>query len=58
MIRDNRIMPNGNPTPVPEDPDAEILDPNDSDMEIDQLRGQTKLHARPPRLEDEGQPGG
>lgn len=48
--------------PIPEaDSDAldpESLDPNDSDMEIDQLRGQTKLHARPPRLEDEGQPGG
>jgi hypothetical protein len=51
-------MPDAKPTPVPEYPDAEILDPNDSDMEIDQLRGQTKLHAKPPRLEDEGQPGG
>jgi len=38
--------------------DPETLDPNDSDMEIDQLRGQTTLKAKPPRLEDEGQPGG
>jgi len=42
----------------PESLDPESLDPNDSDMERDKLRGQTTLHAKPPRLEDEGQPGG
>jgi hypothetical protein len=36
----------------------ESLDPNDSDMLRDQLRGETAEHARPPRLEDEGQSGG
>jgi len=46
------------PDPDPSDIDPDSLDINDSDMEIDQLRGQTKLHAKPPRLEDEGQPGG
>jgi len=53
-------MPTEKPLPAPEpsENDPESLDPNDSDMELDQLRGQTKLHAKPPRLEDEGQPGG
>ena len=46
------------PKPDEENVDPDSLDPNDSDMELDQLRGQTKLHAKPPRLEDEGQPGG
>jgi len=46
------------PDPDPSDIDPDSLDINDSDLEIDQLRGQTKLHAKPPRLEDEGQPGG
>ena len=36
----------------------ESLDPNDSDLLRDQLKGQTILHAIPPRLEDEGQSGG
>jgi hypothetical protein len=34
------------------------LDPNNSDLLRDQLRGETVNHAVPPRLEDEGQPGG
>jgi hypothetical protein len=53
-------MSANDPLPVPEneDTDPESLDPNDSEMELDQLRGQTKLHAKPPRLEDEGQSGG
>jgi hypothetical protein len=33
-------------------------DPNDSDALRDQLKGQTTMHAEPPRLEDEGQSGG
>ena len=53
-------MKKNDPLPAPdnEEIDPDTLDPNDSDMELDQLRGQTKLHAKPPRLEDEGQPGG
>jgi hypothetical protein len=34
------------------------LDPADSDLLRDQLKGQTTEHATPPRLEDEGQSGG
>src|SRR5256885_12615918 len=37
---------------------AEILDPNDSNLLRDRIKGQTQEHARPPRLEDEGQSGG
>jgi hypothetical protein len=33
-------------------------DPNDSEVLRDQLKGQTTEHAKPPRLEDEGQSGG
>ena len=33
-------------------------DPNDSDALRDQVKGQTSEHAKPPRLEDEGQSGG
>jgi hypothetical protein len=33
-------------------------DPNDSDLLRDQLKGETVEHAKPPRLEDEGQSGG
>ncbi len=33
-------------------------DPNDSDLLRDELKGQTLQHARPARLEDEGQSGG
>jgi hypothetical protein len=46
------------PEPANEDTDPDTLDPNDSDAPLDQLRGHTKLHAKPPRLEDEGQSGG
>jgi len=42
------------PTPSPELPE----DPNDSEALRDQLKGQTTEHAKPPRLEDEGQSGG
>jgi hypothetical protein len=37
---------------------AEILDPNDSNLLRDRIRGRTDEHAKPPRLEDEGQSGG
>jgi hypothetical protein len=37
---------------------AETLDPNDSNLLRDQVKGQTTEHANPPRLEDEGQSGG
>jgi hypothetical protein len=33
-------------------------DPNDSDTLRDRLKGETTEHAKPPRLEDEGQSGG
>lgn len=36
----------------------ESLDPTDSRLLRDQLKGQTTEHATPPRLEDEGQSGG
>jgi hypothetical protein len=36
----------------------ESTDPNDSDLLRDQLKGETVEHAKPPRLEDEGQSGG
>jgi hypothetical protein len=38
--------------------EAEVLDPNDSNLLRDRIKGQTQEHARPPRLEDEGQSGG
>jgi hypothetical protein len=37
---------------------SEVLDPNDSNLLRDKIKGQTKEHAKPPRLEDEGQSGG
>jgi hypothetical protein len=37
---------------------AESLDPNDSNLLRDQIKGQTIQHAEPPRFEDEGQSGG
>jgi hypothetical protein len=49
MARDTR-------TEQPEKP--EPLDPNDSELLRDKLKGQTTEHADPPRLEDEGQSGG
>jgi hypothetical protein len=36
----------------------ESPDPNGSDLLRDQLKGETVEHAKPPRLEDEGQSGG
>lgn len=43
----------------PETPEApEELDPQDTEKLRDQIKGQTKEHAKPPRLEDEGQSGG
>ena len=38
--------------------EEEIIDPNDSNSLRNQINGQTKIHAVPPRLEDEGQSGG
>jgi hypothetical protein len=38
--------------------DPPEMDPADSDLLRDELKGQTIEHAVPPRLEDEGQPGG
>jgi hypothetical protein len=38
--------------------EQDTFDPQDSDQALDNLKGQTKLHAKPPRLEDEGQSGG
>ena len=37
---------------------AQVIDPNESDLLRDQLKGETTEHADPPRLEDEGQSGG
>lgn len=37
---------------------AESVDPNDSNLLRDHIKGQTTEHANPPRLEDEGQSGG
>ena len=39
-----------------EEPDSP--DPNDSDLLRDKLKGETNEHAKPQRLEDEGQSGG
>jgi hypothetical protein len=45
--------------PGSDDPEATLeIDPNDADRLRNQIRGQTKEHAIPPRLEDEGQSGG
>jgi len=45
--------------PVPEQPEEtnDVLDPNDSDPERDKWKGHTSEHAKPARLEDEGQSG-
>jgi hypothetical protein len=58
--RVNTSEPSTQPDKKPDEANeaAESLDPNDSDMEWDKLRGHTTVHAKPPRLEDEGQPGG
>ena len=47
----------------PEDNKAEVerpapINPNDSNLLRDKIKGQTIEHADPPRLEDEGQSGG
>ena len=42
----------------PEQRPSQEVDPNDTDRLKNQIRGQTKEHADPPRLEDEGQSGG
>jgi hypothetical protein len=47
----------GNPEPGDEKK-PEALDPNDTNLLRDQVKGQTTEHANPPRLEDEGQSGG
>ena len=59
-LGDNGLVNAKEPSPKPDKrtEQEESLDPNDSEMERDKLRGQTTLHAKPPRLEDEGQPGG
>jgi hypothetical protein len=41
-----------------ENDEPESMDPNDSDLLRDELKGETVEHAKPPRLEDEGQSGG
>ena len=46
------------PSPKTTADPPEPLDPNDSDMEFDKMRRQTTQHAKPERLEDEGQSGG
>jgi hypothetical protein len=43
---------------IVENAEPDSLDPNDSDLLRDELKGGTTEHARPPRLEDEGQSGG
>jgi hypothetical protein len=40
------------------DSTPEPVDPNQSDLFRDKLKGQTEEHGIPPRLEDEGQWGG
>jgi hypothetical protein len=47
----------GKPEPAEEE-NADALDPNDSNLLRDQVKGQTTQHATPRRLEDEGQSGG
>jgi len=46
------------PAPKTAEDPPEAVDPNDSDMEVDKMRRQTTQHAKPERLEDEGQSGG
>lgn len=43
---------------LPAEENADALDPNESNLLRDQVKGQTTEHATPPRLEDEGQSGG
>ena len=53
-------MGNNKPSPDSENENDQpgSLGPNDSDLLRDQLKGETVEHAKPPRLEDEGQSGG
>ncbi len=45
--------------PLPTDEQCpETLDPNNTSLLRDEIKGQTTEHADPPRLEDEGQSGG
>ena len=46
------------PTPDPYKDEQDSPDPNDSELLRDELKGETHEHAKPPRLEDEGQSGG
>jgi hypothetical protein len=46
------------PPRVAENQDEVVLDPNDTNLLRDRIKGQTQEHAKPPRLEDEGQSGG
>ena len=56
-IGDHEPVGTNKPSTVEND-EPESLDPNDSDLLRDQLKGETVEHAKPPRLEDEGQSGG
>lgn len=55
---DKRAEPDRNSGQASADEQLESLDPADSHLLRDQLKGQTTEHAMPPRLEDEGQSGG
>jgi hypothetical protein len=55
---DKRAEPDRDPDQASMDEKPESLDPADSRLLRDQLKGQTTEHAMPPRLEDEGQSGG
>jgi hypothetical protein len=56
-IGDHEPVGTNKPSNVEKD-EPESLDPNDSDLLRDELKGETVEHAKPPRLEDEGQSGG
>jgi hypothetical protein len=56
-IGDHDPVGTNKPSTVEND-EPESLDPNDSDLPRDELKGETVEHAKPPRLEDEGQSGG
>ena len=57
-VGDYSFVENDNPLPDPTDDSPEPVDPNQSDLLRDKLKGQTDEHADPPRLEDQGQSGG
>jgi hypothetical protein len=56
-LEDNEPVATDKP-PMAEDNEPDSSDPNDSDLLRDELKGETTEHAKPPRLEDEGQSGG